>query len=145
MTKAQRQSLLLKVVRRGGLRTQEELGGALAAQGVAVSQVTLSRDLRELRVVKTPEGYQDVSQPAPPPPAEHLQRVLREFLLEAVPAQNLLVLKTHPGGAGPVALALDRSGWPEILGTVAGDDTIFVATASAEMAGKLADRLQHSS
>ena len=141
MTKAQRQSLLLKVVRRGGLRTQEELGEALAAQGVEVSQVTLSRDLRELGVVKTVEGYQDGAK-LTPPPLESLQRVLREFLLEIIPAQNLVVLKTYPGGAGPVALGLDRSGWPEILGTVAGDDTIFVATDSAGSAKKLAAKLK---
>lgn len=140
MTKAQRQSLLLKVVRQGGLRTQEELGEALATQGVEVSQVTLSRDLRELGVVKTVDGYQDGST-LTPAPIESLQRVLREFLLEAIPAQNLVVIRTHPGGAGPVALALDRSGWPEILGTVAGDDTIFVATDSASDATKLAAKL----
>ncbi len=141
MTKAQRQSLLLKVVRRGGLRTQEELGEALASQGVEVSQVTLSRDLRELGVVKTVEGYQDGSRLAPAP-VESLQRVLREFLLDAVPAQNLVVLRTYPGGAGPVALGLDRSGWPEIVGTVAGDDTIFVATASSGTAKQLANKLK---
>lgn len=140
MTKAQRQSLLLKVVRQGGLRTQEELGEALATQGVAVSQVTLSRDLRDLSVVKTVEGYQDGST-LTPAPLESLRRVLREFLLEAIPAQNLVVLKTYPGGAGPVALGLDRSGWPEILGTVAGDDTVFVATASAMDAKRLAAKL----
>ena len=141
MTKAQRQALLRTVVRRGGLRTQEELGAALASEGVEVSQVTLSRDLRELGVVKTVEGYREPGSLGPAP-AETLERVLREFLLEVLPAQNLVVLKTNPGGAGPVALALDRSGWSEILGTVAGDDTIFAATASPSAARKTVERLR---
>ncbi|MBI1356121.1 MAG: ArgR family transcriptional regulator [Acidobacteria bacterium] len=141
MTKTRRQALLRNVVRRGGLRTQEELGEALAAHGVEVSQVTLSRDLRELGVVKTSEGYREPGALGPAP-LENLERVVREFLVDALPAQNLVVLKTNPGGAGPVAVALDRAGWPEILGTVAGDDTIFVATASADLALEAANRLR---
>ena len=129
MSKAARQSLLLRIVRERTPRTQEEVAELLAARGVEVSQVTLSRDLRELGVVKAPQGYREPGA-APRPPEETLLRALREFVLAVDVAQNLVVLKTNPGGAAAVALALDRSGWGEIVGTVAGDDTIFAATAS---------------
>ncbi|MCB1018540.1 MAG: ArgR family transcriptional regulator [Bryobacterales bacterium] len=142
MSKAARQSLLLRIVRERSPRTQEEVASLLASRGVEVSQVTLSRDLRELGVVKAPEGYRE-PQATPRPPEEALLRTLREFVTAVETAQNLVVVKTNPGGAAAVALGLDRAGWKEIVGTVAGDDTIFAATASARSAGRLADRLRH--
>ena len=141
MSKTARQSLLLKIVRERSPRTQEEVVELLADRGVEISQVTLSRDLRELGVVKSPRGYQEPGA-APRPPEEALSRTLREFVVAVDVAQNLVVLKTNPGGAMAAALALDRSGWKEIVGTVAGDDTIFAATASAAAARKLAGRLR---
>jgi transcriptional regulator of arginine metabolism len=141
MSKTARQSLLLKIVRERSPRTQEEVAELLAGRGVEVSQVTLSRDLRELGVVKSAKGYQEAGA-APRPPEEALLRTLREFVVAVDVAQNLVVLKTNPGGAMAAALALDRSGWKEILGTVAGDDTIFAATASAGAARRLAGRVR---
>ena len=141
MTKAARQAQLLQIVRGGAIRTQRELLNAMASRGVEISQVTLSRDLRELGLVKTAAGYREPNQEAAPPPAEGLMRVLREFLIDVRPAQNLAVLRTKPGGAGPVAVALDRAAWPEVVGTVAGDDTIFVATPSIRTARALCARL----
>ena len=140
MSKAARQSLLLQVVRERMPRTQEEVAELMAARGVEVSQVTLSRDLRELGVVKSPEGYREPGA-APRPSEDALLRTLRDFVIAVEVAQNLVVLKTNPGGAAAVALGLDRSGWKEIVGTVAGDDTIFVAAGSPASAKRLAGRL----
>ncbi len=141
MTKAARQARLLEIVRRRRSRTQEELAAALAEIGVEVSQVTLSRDLRELGVMKAPEGYREAGSAGVAAPPDQLARVLRDFVVSIRPAGNLVVIQTNPGGAGAVALALDRSGRDEIVGTVAGDDTIFVATDSAAEARRLAAEL----
>ncbi len=106
--------------------------------GIQTSQVTLSRDIRELGIVKTPEGYRERNSiPPSEPPRENLRRVLQEFLRDVEVARNLVVLKTAPGGASAVALALDAEDWPELVGTVAGDDTVFAAAPSARAAKKL--------
>ncbi len=143
MSKTARQSLLLEIVRERTPRTQEEVAELLSAQGVEVSQVTLSRDLRELGVVKSSEGYREPGDAARPS-QDALPRTLREFVVGVATAQNLVVLKTNPGGAAAVALGLDRSGWREIVGTVAGDDTIFAATANGKAAKRLEGRLREA-
>jgi len=138
MTKARRQALLKRVLGTRALKTQEELSDALAAEGARASQVTLSRDLRELGFVKTPDGYREPGlAAAPAPDRDEISRTFAEFLTAVETAQNLVVVKTQEGGAGPVALALDRGDFDEIVGTVAGDDTIFVATKSADEAERL--------
>jgi transcriptional regulator of arginine metabolism len=94
-----------------------------------VTQATLSRDLQELKLIKTRDGYRASSampeESAPVPP---LTRALREFLLDIRPAENLLVLKTPPSGAQPLAAALDGAKFLEIAGTIAGDDTVLIIT-----------------
>jgi transcriptional regulator of arginine metabolism len=97
-----------------------------------VTQATLSRDLRELRLVKTAEGYRPLSSAAAEEaaPQATLARALKEFLLDIRPAQNMLVLKTPPGGAQPLAAAVDSERWKEIVGTLAGDDTVLLITPS---------------
>jgi transcriptional regulator of arginine metabolism len=142
MSKTARQSLLLRIVRERTPRTQEEVAELLADHGVEVSQVTLSRDLRELGMVKSAEGYREPGA-APRLPEETLLRTLREFVISVDTAQNLIILKTNPGAAAAAALALDRAAWKEIVGTVAGDDTIFAATAHAAAAGRIAKRLRN--
>ena len=142
MSKRLRQSELQKLIREKTLHTQDELAAELARKGITATQVTLSRDLRQLAIVKTPEGYRRrdaVAQAAPSP--DHLARVLHEFLRQTNVAQNLVVLKTNPGSANAVALALDTAGLPEIVGTVAGDDTILVATPDPAAARRLAREL----
>lgn len=144
MTKTQRQAAILATISRASIRTQDDLAAALRRRGVTASQVTLSRDLRELGVVKTGDGYRE---PGPQPVQEDanaLAAVARQFLTEAIPAQNLVVLKTRPGGAAALALVLDRAHWPEVIGTVAGDDTILAVTASHKAAEKIAARLREA-
>jgi transcriptional regulator of arginine metabolism len=142
MTKAYRQAQIKKILRRQRVSTQNELGEALAAEGIETSQVTLSRDLRELGVVKTPEGYRSPSSvQRSATPRDTLTRVLREFLLDIEIAQHLVVMKTHPGSAGTVAEALDLEERLGIVGTIAGDNTIFAATRTVSAAKRVRDRL----
>lgn len=141
MTKTARQALLLEVLRGRSARTQEELAAALAERGVEVSQVTLSRDLRELGIVKAPDGYREANVAASPQEGQ-LTRALRDFAVSIGPAGSLVVLRTTAGAAGPLALALDRSGLERIVGTIAGDDTIFVATPSDREAVRLTAELE---
>jgi transcriptional regulator of arginine metabolism len=140
MNKSYRQGQILKLVRSRSLRTQEELARALKSVGVRATQVTLSRDIRELGLLKTAEGYAQPAESAAPPGPD-LVVVLREFLLDVRAAQNLLVLITPPAHASSVAEALDKAAWPEVTGTVAGDNTILVIAPTAKKAALLREKL----
>jgi transcriptional regulator of arginine metabolism len=123
MTKSFRQGQILKLIQQKRIHTQEELLHALKAQSIETTQATLSRDIQELGLVKTQHGYRVVAAaPAGPGFASAAQEFLRDVRL----AQNLLVLRTPPGNANALAVALDREDWPEVTGTIAGDDTILV-------------------
>src|SRR5271167_3254858 len=128
-TKTFRHGQILRLVAGERVANQEELRRRLAQQKLRVTQATLSRDLQELKLVKTTAGYKTASalpdDAAAMPP---LTRALREFLLDIRPAENLLVLKTPPSGAQPLAAAVDASKFPEIAGTIAGDDTVLIIT-----------------
>lgn len=123
MNKAYRQGQILKVIRNRRIQTQEELAQALKEVGITTTQVTLSRDIRELGLVKTPDGYRQFT---PAPVGPDFPALAAEFIQDIRVAQNLMVLKTSPGNANTVAAALDRQQRPEVVGTVAGDDTILV-------------------
>jgi transcriptional regulator of arginine metabolism len=139
MSKAVRQKTILDLLQHGPVESQEELQRALARRGFVAGQATLSRDIRELGLVKTTDGYQKV---AAEPILPSVSRLAREFLLEVRLAQNLLVLKTSVGSAQPVAAAIDAESWPEIVGTLAGDDTILVISPDNRTAQQLARRIQ---
>ena len=142
MTKAYRHGQILNLIRSQPIRTQDDMAQALQRIGIAVTQVTLSRDIRELGLVKGPRGYREPDPAAGQPVGTgSLKRALEEFVRDIMTAQNLLVLKTAPGNAQPVALALDREGWPEVLGTIAGDDTVFAATPDARQAARAKEKL----
>jgi transcriptional regulator of arginine metabolism len=131
MNKSFRQGQILKVVRSKEIFTQEELARELSVLGVLATQVTLSRDMRELGLVKTPQGYRQIS-------AERaradLAGVAEEYLQDIQTAQNLVVLKTSPGNANALAIAVDREDLEEVVGTVAGDDTVLVITPDNDAA-----------
>jgi transcriptional regulator of arginine metabolism len=142
--KRYRQGQILKLLSGQPVASQDELRRRLGHLGVRATQATLSRDLRELRLVKTSEGYRPLTAGAAEessPPAA-LARALKEFLLDLRPAQNLLVLKTPPGGAQPLAAAVDSEHWKEIAGTLAGDDTILIITPSRSARGAIQKRLE---
>jgi len=122
----------LKVLAGPPVGSQDELRRQLVHLGVRVTQATLSRDLRELRLVKTAEGYRPLSAATAEETSSipALARAVKEFLLDVRPAQNMLVLKTPPGGAQPIAAALDAERWKEVAGTLAGDDTVLIIAPS---------------
>jgi transcriptional regulator of arginine metabolism len=138
MTKTYRQGQILKLIRSRKITTQEELAQELKNQGIAATQVTLSRDLRDLRLVKTREGYQEM---APEETGPAFSVLAGEFLNDVLRAQNLVVLKTSPGHANSVAVALDHEGWPEVVGTIAGDDTILIITPDWPTAEAVQEKL----
>ncbi|MGD0499325.1 MAG: ArgR family transcriptional regulator [Bryobacteraceae bacterium] len=138
MTKTYRQGQILKLIRARRIATQEELAQELAKQGIAATQVTLSRDIRDLRLVKTREGYKEM---APEEAGPGFAMLAAEFLLDVLLAQNLVVLKTAPGHANSVAVALDVEGWPEVVGTIAGDDTILVIAPDNPTAEAVQEKL----
>ena len=131
MSKSYRHGQILKVIRSKPIRTQEELAQELKAQGIQTTQVTLSRDIRELRLAKTTDGYREMEAGESGPGVEDLAA---EFLVDVRCAQNLLVLRTAPGHANSVAVALDNAEWPEVVGTIAGDDTILVVAPDSPTA-----------
>ncbi|HEV2388659.1 MAG TPA: hypothetical protein VGS20_15555 [Candidatus Acidoferrales bacterium] len=137
-----RQGQILKLVAAAPIGSQEQLRRRLAQQGLLVTQATLSRDIRELGLVKTGEGYKPLAAAGPPSNAATLARALREFLRDVVRAQNLLVLKTPPGGAQPLAAAVDRERWPEMIGTIAGDDTVLIITRTRAACRAVAQRIE---
>jgi transcriptional regulator of arginine metabolism len=123
MSKSYRQGQILKLIRGKPISTQEALAAELKKLGIETTQVTLSRDIRDLRLVKAREGYREMAEEETGP---QLQMLAAEFLNDVRCAQNLVVLKTSPGNANSVAVALDHANWPEVVGTIAGDDTILV-------------------
>jgi len=136
--KDRRHQLIRAAVRKGGIASQEQLAEVLLASGVEATQATLSRDLRELGVMKGPGGYV-LPGAAPDSPAAEgdLQRALRTLMLKGETGGSITVLHTGPGRAPLLALEIDRARLRPVIGTVAGDDTIFVATRSIRDAAKL--------
>ena len=142
MKKTFRQGQILNLIRSQTIRTQDELATALKKLGIDVTQVTLSRDMRELGLVKGSQGYSEPSaETAVASEVGTFQWTLEEFVRDVKTAQNLVVITTAPGHAQTVAVALDQEGWPEIVGTLAGDDTVFVASPDAKGALKLRAKL----
>ncbi len=147
LTRVARHARIEDLIRTQPVRSQTELGELLSAEGVQVTQATLSRDLEELRAIKVggvyliPEDGNRALRPVETGTAK-LIRLLRELLNGTDSSGNLAVLRTPPGAAHYLASAIDRSGVPEIVGTIAGDDTIFVVArdplGGADLAAKLA-------
>lgn len=144
-SKVQRQRLIADWLRDGQVGGQEDLVARLSQSGVAATQATVSRDLVELGAVKLKrEGavrYVLPDQVEPGHAANKLDRLLAEWVDSIVTAGNLLVIRTPPGSANLVANALDSADLPEIAGTIAGDDTIFVAIADGVTPGAAARML----
>jgi transcriptional regulator of arginine metabolism len=140
MNKPERHQQILKLIREEEVHTQEQLAQLLKLKGLDTTQVTLSRDIRELGLVKTAQGYADLGNPTP-----QFFSLAREFMVSAAAAQNLVVIKTSPGHAMSLAIALDTGDYPNVVGTIAGDDTIFIAMPDAAMAKAFAAEMQELS
>ncbi len=140
-TRDQRREAILAVLQEREVRNQSDLQRLLARRGHDVNQGTLSRDLRDLGVRKGPDGYEVPTNGRGNGPAAELRHAAREWLQDVTQAQNLVVLKTPPGGAQPLALALDRSDDAQIVGTIAGDDTVLIVCGDNRTAGQVSRKL----
>src|SRR5579862_1425350 len=144
-----RHSAIRELVAHSRVSNQDELRRKLRRRGFQVTQATLSRDIHELRLFKGPSGYSlpngngngataATIDDAPPSVAE----MLNSFGMRAVQAMNQVIVRTVMGGAQPVAAALDRENWPEVVGTIAGDDTVLVICLDQRRAGEVEARLR---
>ena len=144
--KSRRQSAILEVVEQEPVRSQEQLRQRLASRGFDVTQATLSRDVKELGLVKrSADGaYQPAGAEAAPPPTTMgaLARALAEYLVNIEPVQQLVVLKTGAGQAQLLGLAIDRARLDEVVGTLAGDDTILIIARDAKNAQQVVKKLR---
>ena len=147
LAKTQRQHRVSRILEQHPVASQAQLVELLAADGVLATQATVSRDLEELGAVKVrvPGGEPVYAIPEQPKdrvaPEEHLKRAFSEWVVEVAHSGNIVVLRTPPGSAHVVASALDRSGLNGVLGTVAGDDTLFVLVSERTEARSVARKL----
>jgi transcriptional regulator of arginine metabolism len=140
--KQQRHSAIRELLVTATVTNQDELRKKLAKRGFIVTQATLSRDIHELRVYKGPSGYALPSTMEEDEDGPGIQETLENFGLKVRQAQNLLVVITTTGSAQPVAAALDYEDWPEVMGTIAGDDTVLVICADDKQAATLKSRME---
>jgi transcriptional regulator of arginine metabolism len=142
--KIQRHAAILKVVRDRRIESQDDLREALAAEGFNVTQATLSRDIRELGLAKLsdPQGGAFYSHPHRAAVRPDLAQILPTLLVSVDGVGPFLVLKTASGSAGAVTEALDQAGWGEVMGTIAGDDTVLVITRSQRLREAVASRIK---
>jgi len=133
-SKRERQGAILEILRHHRVTNQGELRDRLGAEGIEVTQATLSRDLRDLRLVKVPgaDGSSHYTLPEEWDQTPPLETLLPTLFVSAEGTGNLLVVRTMTGGAQAVALGIDWEEWPEVLGTIAGDDTILIILREAE-------------
>jgi transcriptional regulator of arginine metabolism len=145
LTKYDRHNAIRELLASVAVGSQDELRRKLVRRGFDVTQATLSRDIHEMRLYKGPNGYAlpngaGADEEADDLPSVH--EVLGSFGLKVKQAQNQLVLITTSGGAQPVALAIDHEDWEEVVGTIAGDDTILIICPDQKRASQLRERLE---
>ena len=144
--KTVRQVAILEIIEKQDIETQEELADALRQRGIKVTQATVSRDIKELRLLKvlTPMGTYKyaTADKAENGLSERFIRMLAESLLSVAASNNLIVVKTLNGSANVAAEALDSLHWPEILGTIAGDNTILLVIRATEDVPSVMGRIQ---
>lgn len=145
--KPQRQHRIARLLEEQAVSSQSQIVEMLASEGVVATQATVSRDLEDLGAVKVripggatayaiPEHSKDAASPD-----DHLRRVMGEFVVDVAHSANLVVLRTPPGSAHVIGSALDRAGYPDVLGTVAGDDTLILVCAESAGGSAVAERL----
>ncbi|MGE5583131.1 MAG: arginine repressor [Bacillota bacterium] len=144
--KTNRQAMIISIIKEKLISTQEELGEALKNKNVLVTQATLSRDIKELGLIKVPtaEGYYRYSLPQDRTSGDLLrraQRMLEDAVVSIDYAENIIVVKTMSGTAQGVAAAFDELEWPEVVGTVAGDNTIMIVVRSKPQVEEVLSRL----
>ena len=145
--KARRHKLIREIIDQQNIETQNQLTDALAKHGLKVTQATISRDIKDLGLVKISTGENTFCYGFPNGMAtvntyDRIKRMLRDNLIRVDVARNMLVLKTLPGAAQGVAFCLDGLGWKEIIGSIAGDDTIFIAIKDDYDLNIIAERIR---
>ncbi len=149
LAKSQRQHRIARLLEQHAVSSQGQLVDLLGLEGVVATQATVSRDLEDMGAVKVrvPGGELVYAIPELPTeqfaPEVHLRRVFADWVVEVAKSENIVVLRTPPGSAHVVASALDRARLDEVVGTVAGDDTIFVVASETVGGAALADRMRH--
>lgn len=146
--KSARHAIILEVIRRGTVQTQEEILSELNARGYRVTQATISRDINELGLIKVPAGEKGLYKYAAVDQTEsrvneRLIRMFKESVLSIEYANNLIVLKTIGGSANAAASAIDSLKWPNLIGTIAGDDNILVIAKSNEAVQDIMSRFRN--
>ena len=139
MVKARRHQRILDIVRSKPIQTQEDLAIELAREGIAVTQATISRDIKELRLIKAPVGDGSYRYTVPVDRNiedinRRIERVFREAVISVEDSDNIVVIKTLEGAAQAIGAIVDDLDWPEVVGSLAGDDTIFVVVKPADKA-----------
>jgi transcriptional regulator of arginine metabolism len=144
VSKRDRQGAILEIIRQNRVQSQMELKEHLAGLGIEVTQPTLSRDLKDLRLVKVPEagGGSHYTLPEEWEHTPPLETFLPALFISAEGAGNLLVIRTMTGGAQTVALGIDWEEWPEVLGSIAGDDTVLLILREADSMPQIIHRLK---
>ncbi len=146
--KLRRQQLILEIIESKPITTQEELAQELRNRGIPTTQATISRDIKELQLVKVPTAGDVYRYARPqqqlesPRSQERLRRLFQDAVVNIDFSENIIVVRTLPGAAQGVASAIDQVGWREIIGTVAGDDTIFVIVKPREIVMQVVERLE---
>ena len=142
MSKLSRHAVIRDLIEGREVSSQEELRRLLYRRGHRVTQATLSRDIHELRLVKTPEGYKAPHGEEAEIHLPSIERLIQEFVYDVKTAQNLVVVKTSAGSAQPVSAAIDAEDWDDVVGTIGGDDTILAIAPHAKAAEHLAERIR---
>lgn len=145
--KLERHAKIREIIETGNIETQEDLANALRTEKIEVTQATVSRDIKEMMLVKIPTSngryrYAMPSTPSSNVPPERITRVFRESVTDVLASLCMVVLRTHPGTAASVAYAVDFMHWPEVLGSIAGDDTVFIAAADKEAVNALIKHIE---
>ena len=145
ISKKQRQARILETIGKRTVRSQEELSSLLAKEGVEATQATVSRDIRELGLIKVRGCYQAPGEIQVGPSAGNLRRAFEQFVVRTGISGNMLMIKTSPGNAHSIGVVLDAAQWPEVLGTVAGDDTVFVLLRNSRLGKKVLEKIREYS
>lgn len=144
--KTKRHKKILEIIENQIISTQEDLAEALRRNGFDVTQATVSRDIKELRLIKVASGanayrYSVPREPGLIPNEDRLRRMMQELVVNIDHSENIVVLRTYPGNAHAIASLLDGAAWEEVIGTVAGDDTILMVVKPLEEVGLLVRKL----
>ncbi len=141
-SKKLRHGKIVEIVKRQAVESQEQLSAQLRSADIRVTQSTLSRDIRELGLVKIRGIYKLPQEAGNAPGPDNLRRSFHQLVMQAQVSGNILMVKTAPGDGHSMGVILDAAQWPEVLGTVAGDDTVFVLLRNSRVGGKVLKRIE---